>query len=229
MRNVFNNNNKFFMSWRDLVITPFVQIGIIGFSVFVVLLFRKKLSMDLLVSFIIFFIVLQIISILFIRLVLFFYPLKSGICRLNNDLSSYIWSLVSFIAISHLFLLYTNILIPPPLRKLFYQCLGAKIAPGLSIISGKILDPYLVTIGKNVIIGEEVLITSHAISTGNMLFLGKIKINDNAIIGIRSIIMPDVVIGENSLIKPGSIVQTGSRIPSHEVWGGNPARKIDNL
>jgi maltose O-acetyltransferase len=36
--------------------------------------------------------------------------------------------------------------------------------------------------------------------------------------------MPGVIVGEGAIILAGSVVT--HNIPSYEVWGGNPARKV---
>jgi acetyltransferase-like isoleucine patch superfamily enzyme len=62
-------------------------------------------------------------------------------------------------------------------------------------------------------------------------FSNKVKksvtIGDNVFIGAHSIILKGVKIGENSIIGAASLVTKD--IPSNEVWGGNPAKKIKSL
>lgn len=53
---------------------------------------------------------------------------------------------------------------------------------------------------------------------------GKIVVEDNCFIGLRSIILPNVTIGSNSIIAAGSVVSKS--VPSGEVWGGVPAKFI---
>lgn len=52
-------------------------------------------------------------------------------------------------------------------------------------------------------------------------------IGNNVFIGINSIILLGAEIGDNSIIGAGSVVS--GKIPSNEVWGGNPARFICTL
>ena len=53
---------------------------------------------------------------------------------------------------------------------------------------------------------------------------GRIEIGNNVLIGAESIILYDKKIGDNVIIAAGSVVTKD--VPSFEVWGGNPAKKI---
>ena len=54
--------------------------------------------------------------------------------------------------------------------------------------------------------------------------IAKIKIEDNAFIGARALIMPGVTIGKNAIVAAGSIVTKS--VPEGYVVGGNPAKVI---
>ena len=91
-------------------------------------------------------------------------------------------------------------------------------------------EPYLIKIGNNVQITNEVFI--HTRGGANCIrkeypdfdVFGKVIIEDWVYIGAYSQIMPGVVIGEGSLIAAGSVVTKS--IPPHSVVGGNPAKYI---
>ncbi len=91
-------------------------------------------------------------------------------------------------------------------------------------------EPYLITIGNNVQITEDVWFHTHG--GGNVIraevpdydSFGKITIQDWAYIGSGSHILPGVTIGEGALVAAGSIVTKS--VPPHTVVGGNPARAI---
>lgn len=91
-------------------------------------------------------------------------------------------------------------------------------------------EPYLVSIGNNVQLTNNVSIHTHG--GGNSIrkehpdfdVFGKVVIEDWAYIGSYSQIMPGVTIGEGALVAAGSVV-TKSVAP-HTVVGGNPARYI---
>ena len=97
-------------------------------------------------------------------------------------------------------------------------------------------EPYLIEIGNNVRITDNVKLTTH---DGGMWVLrnngkiknadrfGKIVIGNNVHIGIDSIIMPGVHIGDNVIIGAGSIVTKS--IPSNTVAVGVPCRPIETI
>ncbi len=115
---------------------------------------------------------------------------------------------------------------------------GVKIGAG-TVFSGKpLIDltrPCLVEIGKNCVITDGVAILTHGYDFsvlmrvyGEMLgSSGKVKIDDNVFLGIRSIILKGVHIGKNSIIGAGSVVTHD--IPANSVAAGNPCKVIMTL
>lgn len=91
-------------------------------------------------------------------------------------------------------------------------------------------EPYLITIGNNCQVTQDVHFHTHggAHVVRNLIpdfdVFGKIVVKDWAYIGSGSHIMPGVTIGEGALIAAGSIVTKS--VPSKEVWGGAPAKRI---
>lgn len=53
---------------------------------------------------------------------------------------------------------------------------------------------------------------------------GKVIIQENAYLGMNTLVVKPVTIGKNSIVGAGSIVTKD--IPDNEVWAGNPARFI---
>jgi len=53
---------------------------------------------------------------------------------------------------------------------------------------------------------------------------GKVKIGENVLVGGFSIIRSGVRIGDNSVISLNSVVV--GDVPPNEIWGGNPAKKL---
>jgi carbonic anhydrase/acetyltransferase-like protein (isoleucine patch superfamily) len=74
----------------------------------------------------------------------------------------------------------------------------------------------VIEIGNNVSIGHNVVIHGA-------------RINDNALIGIGSIILDDTVIGENSIIAAGALVLAGTIVEPGSIWGGVPAKFIKKV
>jgi maltose O-acetyltransferase len=94
-----------------------------------------------------------------------------------------------------------------------------------SYIDGRL--PYLVEIGDNVVISRNVTILTHDATTayaGDLIKVGRVKINDRCFIGANTTILCNVEIGENSIVGAGSVVNRD--IPPNSVFGGNPAHLI---
>lgn len=106
-------------------------------------------------------------------------------------------------------------------RVWLHRMRGVKIGEGSWIGYDSIIEtsqPWLVSIGRNVIINMRVMVIAHFHgSTG-------VKIGDNVFIGPGAIILPNVTIGEGAVITAGSVVSTS--IPPHCLAQGNPARIV---
>ena len=92
-------------------------------------------------------------------------------------------------------------------------------------------EPWLVTLGENVYITDEVRFITH---DGGTLPLRKevpdleitkpIVVGDDVYFGIRSIVLPGVTIGNRCIIAAGAIVTKD--VPDNSVVAGVPARII---
>jgi maltose O-acetyltransferase len=86
--------------------------------------------------------------------------------------------------------------------------------------------PYLIRIGSNCSISNEVRLLAHDATafkfTGGHTRLGKIEIRDNCFIGERAIILPGVTVGPNVLVAAGSVVNRD--IPPNSCVAGIPGR-----
>lgn len=97
-------------------------------------------------------------------------------------------------------------------------------------------EPFLIEIGDNVTIAEDVSFINHGgdarvtkqiekYKDGRNF--GRIKIGNNSFIGKGSVILPGVEIGDNSII--GSLSIVSSSIPSNSVYAGAPAKFICSI
>ncbi len=112
---------------------------------------------------------------------------------------------------------------------------GMNIGDGCFICSEKVetAEPYLVTLGKNVLVASDVLFATHDGSASHYIpgasdLFGRINIGDNCFIGMGSIILPGVTIAENCIVGAGSVV-TRNFLNANMVLAGNPAREISTV
>lgn len=92
--------------------------------------------------------------------------------------------------------------------------------------------PWLIKIGNNVNITEDVKILTHGYDWSVLKALdarvygsaGRVTIGNNVFVGVNSVILKGVEIGDNVIIGAGSIVNKNCE--SNSVYAGNPARKI---
>ncbi len=113
-----------------------------------------------------------------------------------------------------------------PVRYVFYRLLGARIDSTFFFgWDAKVLDPWLLEVGRDVIIGSFAVISGHSVE-GQTVVLEPVKIGDGATIGVRSIILPGVEVGEGAIVGAGALVAKGTKVPPGEVWAGVPARRI---
>lgn len=106
---------------------------------------------------------------------------------------------------------------------------GLVMGKNVTIARTAILDasyPYLIRIGDNCSIADQVRIWTHDAATfkftGGYARLGKVEIKDNCFIGDRSTILPGVTIGPNALVSAGSVVNKD--VPPNSCVAGVPAR-----
>lgn len=134
------------------------------------------------------------------------------------------------------------------IRKLFYIISGIKLPFDSTIhLGANFFNPRGITIGHDTIIGDHCFLDGRApLEIGNHVSIASqvliyndehnihsdeyensfspVTINDYVFIGPRAIILPGVSIGKGAIVAAGAIVT--KNIPSLEVWGGVPAKKI---
>ena len=98
-------------------------------------------------------------------------------------------------------------------------------------------EPWLISIGNNCYVSSDVAFVTH--DGGRWVLdhlfpdsapfykIGKITIDDNVFIGMRTMILPNVHISKNCVIGGGSVVC--KNIPEGQVWAGVPARYICSI
>lgn len=95
-------------------------------------------------------------------------------------------------------------------------------------------EPYLIEIGNNVTITQNVTFHTHDGGVGlfrkeypGINIMGKIKIGNNVFVGSHTIFLPGVTIGNNVVIAAGSVISKD--VPDNVIVGGVPAKIIKSI
>ena len=95
-----------------------------------------------------------------------------------------------------------------------------RIGNGVNIQDGSVLHTLYQTstleIGDNVSVGHNVTIHGAAV-------------RDNALIGMGSTLLDNVVVGEGAIVAAGAVVTSGTVIGPNELWAGVPAKFVKKV
>lgn len=159
------------------------------------------------------------------RVVHAWYPLVPGRFRLATpNRVANVWKLLGFLNLFNLSLLIHTYACPVTLRGVLYRFFGTGAGHNI-MIGGKIIEPWMVSLGNFVILGEDSLVLGHVIR-GDEVVLGRVRIGNNVTVGVKAVVMPDVEIGDRAIVWAGAVVPMGSRIGPGEEWAGIPARCV---
>ncbi len=115
-----------------------------------------------------------------------------------------------------------------PLRGLFLRFFGPHSKTTLLGDTCFLLDPHLLFVGRNVLLGFHCTITAHLFDN-RKLIIRRVVIEDFAVIGGQAGIQPGVHIGHHAVVAGRSHVMAGTVIGPYEYWEGDPARKVKTL
>jgi non-ribosomal peptide synthetase-like protein len=101
----------------------------------------------------------------------------------------------------------------------YARALGAKVGRHVDLHA---LPPVtgLLTLGKGCSIEPEVDLTGHWLD-GDVLHIGKVRVDARAAVGSRSVLAPGIRVGQGAEITAGSAVLVS--VPPGELWTGSPA------
>jgi len=111
-----------------------------------------------------------------------------------------------------------------PLKTLHVQLFGGKVGKNV-VMGGLVLDPSLLEVGDNTVIGGFSTILGHSVERGKIIF-GKIIIGKNCGVGVRATVLAGAKFEETSMLGAHSLLVKNSKIPANETFGGIPARSL---
>lgn len=115
------------------------------------------------------------------------------------------------------------------------------VGSGTNIWYGAILrgDVHSISIGRDTNIQDGVVIhvttggqgtkVGDRVTVGHQALLHDCTIEDEAYIGMQSLVMDGAVVESRAFLAAGSLVPPGKRIPSGQLWGGRPAKYMRDL
>lgn len=168
---------------------------------------------------------LIVTSIFIMRIRLFFlnsrHRPREGLFK--RDIKNVDYKFLSLRNFARFFPAYLLSSIPFPWFKkyLYYIAFGVRIGKG-GIQQDSWIPVEFIEIGDNVIFGMGTVIMSYIIEA-DYLFIKKVTIGDNAIIGSKCAVFPGVIIGENSILSGSSQVLPNQILEKDSVYFGNPA------
>ncbi|MCK6482571.1 MAG: hypothetical protein HUU22_00765 [Phycisphaerae bacterium] len=95
-------------------------------------------------------------------------------------------------------------------------------------VEPNILDPHLITIGRNVTIGFGTTVSAH-VQERDTLSIQPTIIEDDVLVGAHVGIAGGVHIKRGAVVRGFSMVLPGTVIPENEYWAGIPARRVKDL
>lgn len=177
---------------------------------------------DLFLIFLLFIFVHILLCIVVTRLLMLFFPIIEGEFAINSPEVSR-WQAQAVVAL--LGSIYFYPFIPFFLKPFWYRLFGAKIAKGVNI-SGQLLDCSLTILRAGAGVGADAMVLGHLVTEGKVK-IGTVLVEENAMIGAKSLILPGVRIGVGATVGAMSLVSSGRTIPEHETWVGIPAKKLE--
>jgi carbonic anhydrase/acetyltransferase-like protein (isoleucine patch superfamily) len=97
---------------------------------------------------------------------------------------------------------------------------GIRIGARTNIQDGTVI--HVAAEGQGTTIGDE-------ITVGHMALLHACTVESNAFVGMKSCVMDGAYVERHAMVAAGALLTPGKRVPSGELWGGSPARKIRDL
>ncbi|MFG2457179.1 Pls/PosA family non-ribosomal peptide synthetase [Streptomyces sp. NPDC048523] len=114
-----------------------------------------------------------------------------------------------------------------PLYVLYLRALGARIGPGVTILSHSVpVCTDLLTVGAGTVIRKDVLFLGYRAHAGRIR-TGPVTLGRDVFVGEKTVLDIGTSIGEGGQLGHSSALYDGAAIPAGERWHGSPARPTD--
>lgn len=114
---------------------------------------------------------------------------------------------------------------------IWYGCVLRGDVNYINIGSGtNIQDNSLVHVAKSNLAGKVLpTIIGDNVTVGHSAVLHGCTVEDEAFVGMGATLLDGVLVEKHGMVAAGALVRQNTKIPSGEVWGGNPARFLRKL
>ncbi|XWS25788.1 hypothetical protein CRYUN_Cryun27aG0097500 [Craigia yunnanensis] len=114
---------------------------------------------------------------------------------------------------------------------IWYGCVLRGDVNSISVGSGtNIQDNSLVHVAKSNLSGKVLpTIIGDNVTVGHSAVLHGCTVEDEAFVGMGATLLDGVVVEKHAMVAAGALVRQNTRIPTGEVWGGNPAKFLRKL
>jgi non-ribosomal peptide synthetase-like protein len=114
-----------------------------------------------------------------------------------------------------------------PLYGLYLRALGAKVGPGVVVLSRRIpVCTDLLTIGAGTVIRREASFHCYRAQAGR-IEIGPVTLGRDVFVGEMSVLDIDTAMGDGAQLGHVSALHSGQTVPAGERWHGSPAVRTD--
>lgn len=152
------------------------------------------------------------------------HPAKEGVFTRSLEDPDYVnWNKRNLARTFLIWLLYTP---PFPWGKAFftYRFFGIKIGKNI-VVTDCWISPEFIEMGDNTKIGQGSAVVSYAFEKDKLIVAG-VKIEENCIIGPRTVVEPGSIIHKNCTISACSLVLPFSELDPNAIYFGLPVEKV---
>jgi non-ribosomal peptide synthetase-like protein len=119
------------------------------------------------------------------------------------------------------------LLVGSPLYRFYLTALGAKIGPGVVILSRRIpVCTDLLTIGARTVLTNEAIFPCYRARAGR-IEIGPVTLGRDVYVGEMSVLDIDTAMGDGAQLGHSSALLSGQSVPAGERWHGSPAQRTD--
>ncbi|MGA2613482.1 MAG: DapH/DapD/GlmU-related protein [Spirochaetia bacterium] len=96
---------------------------------------------------------------------------------------------------------------------MYFRLAGCRLGRNVWLIASTILDPYLISIGDDTVVGGDAVISAHMFMNGG-LYLAPISIGKGCQIGAHALISAGATLGDGAVIGMRTYIRRGRKVPA---------------